>query len=136
MAQQFITRLGPHGRLTLPAEFLPWKPGTRLYWTCRLHPSSGGKAVFASPHPLGCLNQGRYYTSRVKALGCYSHTREHKHHLGFHQYKRDIKNRYRGAMMNAKKKRIPDTATVVNSVPTYQSRQTLAIRHLLSRRKV
>jgi len=70
-SQHFTTRLGQNGRVTLPAALLPWKPGTRLYWTCRLHPSSGGKAVFASPHPLGSLHKGRYISSRVKVAGSY-----------------------------------------------------------------
>jgi len=78
MAQHFITRLGPHGRLTLPAERLPWKPGTRLYWTCRVNPVVKGKAVIASPDPLGSLVRGRYCSSRVKVVGTYSYHAVHQ----------------------------------------------------------
>ena len=78
MAQQFIAHLGPFGRLKLPAALLPWKPGTRLYWTCRVNPVVKVKAVIASPDPLGSLLRGRYCSSRVKVVGTYSYRAVHQ----------------------------------------------------------
>jgi len=74
-ALSFTAQIGPHGVLRLPAGAIPWKVGDRIYWLYRERPYA---TLMGSPHPLASLYKGRYMSSRLKAVGYYSHALAHK----------------------------------------------------------